>query len=266
MAHNISETDPLLLQCETREASLESFAGATHEYRQRRMGCPCPAISAMINHSYLYPRDDDDLLPFLTLVKALRHCYNLSFPFAFCFVLLANLRLGTLRSGGFSLKHLKKHGLIEHDASISRFDANEGDYLNPQSELIAEFLDGINYPPGLSDCEKMVTLEDYARKRTELENKITSYLPQQPKYRIHLLGIGEAALALHAFADKDSPVYLKGICARSQWLKIWYNEERFPLELGWKNKRPGYKITLFSFFRTARKLFRTMKLHEITSS
>jgi len=230
-----------------------------HAYSRRRMGCPCPAIAAMINHSYLNPRDNEDPLPMFKLIMALRTCYNLSFPFAILFVLAANLRFGTIRSGGFTIKHLQKHGVIEHDASITRHNHSEGDCLHPQSELVDEFIDGIDFPPGLEEWQKMITLDDYAKKRIELEDRLTSFLPQQPKFRIHLLGIGEASLALQAFADKSSPLYAREICARADWLRIWYKEERFPWELGWENRRAGYKITLTWLIRTATKLLNRTK-------
>jgi hypothetical protein len=66
---------------------------------------------------------------------------------------------------------------------------SEGDNLNPQCGLVDEFIDGIKFPPGIKEAEKMVTLDDYARKRIELEDKLTSFLPQQPKFRIHLASI-----------------------------------------------------------------------------
>lgn len=223
------------------------------------MGCPCPAIATMINHSCLTPLDENDPIPFFQLVKALRTCYNLSLPFAFLFVLAANLRLGTIRTGGLSIKHLQKHGVIEHDASITRYNANEGDHLNPQNELIDQFIDGIHHPPKLDDDEKMITLQDFANKKMELEDKLTTFLPQQPKSRIHLLGIGESSLALLAFEDKSSPLAKNEICARAQWLRIWFKEERFPWELGWENQRPEYKITLCRLLRTALKFSKAMK-------
>ncbi|KAA1064539.1 hypothetical protein PGT21_007091 [Puccinia graminis f. sp. tritici] len=262
MSRIFSEADPLLRSGADEAVGIKSTPEEEHAYSRRMMGCPCPAIAAMINHSYLNPRDDEDPLPFFQLVKALRTCYNLSWPFAFLFVLAANLRLGTIRTGGFTLKHLKKHGLIEHDASITRYNASEGDYLDPQCELVDEFIDGIHYPAGLDEAKKMITLGDFAKKRVELEDRLTSFLPQQPKFRIHLLGIGEAALALQAFADKSSPLYTREICARADWLRIWYKEERFPLELGWENRRDGYKITLIGLIRTARKLLKKTKAIE----
>ncbi|KAI7943137.1 hypothetical protein MJO29_012981 [Puccinia striiformis f. sp. tritici] len=217
MSHTLSEVDPLLPRGDDEAIGIKLTPEEEHAYSRRLLGCPCPAIAAMINHSYLNPRDDEDPLPFCQLVKVLRTCYHLSFPFAFLFVLLANLRLGTLRTGGFTLKHLKTHGVIEHDASI----CSEGDALNPQSELVDQFIDGINYPPGLDEAKKMVNLNDFAKKRIALEDRLTSFLPQQPKSRIHLLGIGEASLALLTFADKSSPLYANDMCARADWLRIW---------------------------------------------
>ncbi|KAA1129954.1 hypothetical protein PGTUg99_010713 [Puccinia graminis f. sp. tritici] len=175
MSRIFSEADPLLRSGADEAVGIKSTPEEEHAYSRRMMGCPCPAIAAMINHSYLNPRDDEDPLPFFQLVKALRTCYYLSWPFAFLFVLAANLRLGTIRTGGFTLKHLKKHGLIEHDASITRYNASEGDYLDPQCELVDEFIDGIHYPAGLDEAKKMITLEDFAKKRVELEDRLTSF-------------------------------------------------------------------------------------------
>ncbi|KNE98758.1 hypothetical protein PSTG_07945 [Puccinia striiformis f. sp. tritici PST-78] len=272
MSHTLSEVDPLLPRGDDEAIGIKLTPEEEHAYSRRPLGCPCPAIAAMINHSYLNPRDDEDPLPFCQLVKVLRTCYHLSFPFAFLFVLLANLRLGTLRTGGFTLKHLKTHGVIEHDASICRYDSSEGDALNPQSELVDQFIDGINYPPGLDEAKKMVNLNDFAKKRIALEDRLTSFLPQQPKSRIHLASllfhswIGEASLALLTFADKSSPLYANDMCARADWLRIWYKEERFPLELGWENRRSGYKITLTKLIKTAIKLIRRTKSIEDSRS
>ncbi|OAV95346.1 hypothetical protein PTTG_12079 [Puccinia triticina 1-1 BBBD Race 1] len=251
-----SQADPLPQGVEGEAMGIKSTPEEEHAYSQRTMGCPCPAMSAMINHSYLKPCDDEDSLPFFQVVQALRKCYNFSFPFAFIFVLATNVRLGTILTWRFTLKQIKKHGVIEHDASISRYNSSEGDYLNPQGELVDNFIDGIHYPPGLESAEKMITLEDFAKKRVELEDRLTSFLFLQPKFWIHLLGIGEAAMTLRAFADKSSPLYARDMCVRADWLRIWLKEERFPLELGWENRRDGYKITLFGIFRTIWKLYR----------
>ncbi|KAA1118368.1 hypothetical protein PGTUg99_000053 [Puccinia graminis f. sp. tritici] len=178
MSRIFSEADPLLRSGADEAVGIKSTPEEEHAYSRRMMGCPCPAIAAMINHSYLNPRDDEDPLPFFQLVKAL-----------------------------------------QHDASITRYNASEGDYLDHQCELVDEFIDGIHYPAGLDEAKKMITLEICKEER-----------------------IGEAALALQAFADKSSPLYTREICARADWLRIWYKEERFPLELGWENRRDGYKI------------------------
>ncbi|KAH9441650.1 hypothetical protein Pst134EA_032733 [Puccinia striiformis f. sp. tritici] len=203
-----------------------------HAYSRRPLGCPCPAIAAMINHSYLNPRDDEDPLPFCQLVK-----------------------------------------VLQHDASICRYDSSEGDALNPQSELVDQFIDGINYPPGLDEAKKMVNLNDFAKKRIALEDRLTSsfHNNRNPAFIwqascFTLLGIGEASLALLTFADKSSPLYANDMCARADWLRIWYKEERFPLELGWENRRSGYKITLTKLIKTAIKLIRRTKSIEDSRS
>ncbi|MBW0538388.1 hypothetical protein O181_078103 [Austropuccinia psidii MF-1] len=259
-----SETQALLSH-ENRhgfEGEIKPGPDAKHPYYRRLMGCPCPAIATMINHSYLNPQDDKEKLPFMAFVQALRDCYNFSLPFAFLFVFLANLRLGTLRQGGFSLEALKNHGVLEHDASITRYDEQDGDHLGPQPELIDEFLKSSNHLTNLEEGPKMVTLHDYAEKRVQLERKITSYLPTQPKYRVRLLGVGEAALALLAFREKNSALTGNEVCAREEWLRVWYHEERLPVELGWKNRRSGHKMGIVGFGRICHQIHKRMKMIE----
>ncbi|KNZ55973.1 hypothetical protein VP01_252g5 [Puccinia sorghi] len=282
MTRGCSEADPLLPSGEDEVGRMKSTPEEKHAYSRRVMGCPCPAIATMINHSYLQVIKDP--LPMFKLVMVLRTCYNLSFPFAILFVLAANLRLGTIRSGGFTIKHLKKHGVIEHDASISRYNQSEGDYLNPQGELVDEFIDGIDFPPGIEEWQKMITLNDYAKKRIELEDKLTSFLPQQPKFRIHLASSGLLSRQKKTPRIKQrqlindsfpliTPISWESV--RRPWLSKLLRtkarlctqeksvreltEERFPWELGWENRRPGYKITLTWLISTVRQLLKRTK-------
>ncbi|KIM33590.1 hypothetical protein M408DRAFT_60998 [Serendipita vermifera MAFF 305830] len=94
-----------------------------HEYIPAQEGfgrSPCPALNALANHGYL-PRDGKNIsIP--QLVKALTGVYNLSYPLAFA---LASLGVILCGHGLYlDLEGLRKHNVIEHDASMVRITSN----------------------------------------------------------------------------------------------------------------------------------------------
>ncbi|KAI8454048.1 hypothetical protein BY996DRAFT_4582397 [Phakopsora pachyrhizi] len=209
---------------------------------------------------YRNPIDTQDPIPWLQMIKALIECYNFSCIFAILFVFAANLRFRTLK--GFNIQHLAKHGLIEHDASISRYDLHEGDNLNPQSERIEEFFNSIPYPKYITKNQKMVNLSDYAKRKIALEKNIISYPPQQSKAHVRFLGIGESVLALQAFEDNDMVLPGRKLKARQEWLGVWYHEERLPVELGWRAKKSCRKMTILHTILNYFRLSKEMKKQE----
>ncbi|EGG02984.1 uncharacterized protein MELLADRAFT_109753 [Melampsora larici-populina 98AG31] len=158
---------------EKKKLEVQNGPDPKHPYVRRRLGCPCPALATMINHSYI-------------------------------------------------IDMLKTHGVLEHDASISRWDAGEGDALNPDPQLVSNFLDSIDYPDHVAQQDKMITLDDYALRRSILEKDIIDNRPHQSMTKLHMLGIGEAVLAVKVFEDQRSILAAEpAICARSEWLREW---------------------------------------------
>ncbi|KAA1081138.1 hypothetical protein PGT21_030233 [Puccinia graminis f. sp. tritici] len=231
-----------------------------HPYHRKMLGCPCPAISAMINHSYLKVEDSSQKIPVHKLMIALVECYNLSWTFAIVFAIVGTLRLGKLF--GFSIQELGEHGKIEHDASMTRFDADKGNALDPSPELIDQLFQSLG--SGVDSKNKVVTLEDFAKKKLELESRLTKF-ENQSKDHINLLGRGEVCLALQANlclrSGSESPKAGtassdEGIAAKTDWMRTWFTEERLPVEQGWK--KPVAKITLLGTLA----LMREMKAHQ----
>lgn len=107
---------------------------------------PCPGLNTLANHGII-PRDGKNLnVPIL--VKALGETYNLSAEIS---TVIANGGLKTSSnpaSGNFTLEDLTKHGLIEHDASLSRKDASEGDNYSFSPVIFQEYT---NYLRGVND-------------------------------------------------------------------------------------------------------------------
>ncbi|KAG0149651.1 hypothetical protein CROQUDRAFT_88996 [Cronartium quercuum f. sp. fusiforme G11] len=221
-----------------------------HPYCRRKLGSPCPAISAMINHSYLKPKDEKDDISICQLARAMVECYNLTWNFAIIFSILGTFALG--RWTGFNIIELGVHGKVEHDASISRFNASEGDALNPNSALVEDFLNNVNSSTlnekgnQINQSSNLVTLEDFARQKVKLESRLKRFLPSQPKSTINFLGRGESCLALLANSYVDKSIANHPISTRSDWLRVWFTDERLPVELGWRkpNEKIGLRNTL----------------------
>ncbi|KAH9467778.1 hypothetical protein Pst134EA_011405 [Puccinia striiformis f. sp. tritici] len=244
-----SEGHPLL-------EDLGSGPDKAHPYHRMMLGCPCPAIATMINHSYLKVEDSKQKIPIHKLMIAMVECYNLSWTFAIVFAIVGNLRLGKIF--GFSIKELGTHGKIEHDASMTRFDVREGDALNPSLEMIDELSKSLD---STTDSKNgIVTLQDFAREKVLLESLIKKY-EFQSKTEVNFLGRGESCLALlaHRHVGTGSDSHKAGnrkpsveIAANAHWLRTWFAEERLPVELGWK--KPSSKITLFGTLRLMKEM------------
>ncbi|GAB1314495.1 hypothetical protein MFIFM68171_04705 [Madurella fahalii] len=86
---------------------------------------PCPMINALANHGYL-PHDGKDV-SLARLVSALKEAINLA-PDATLLVGVKALQTSTTgKRWTFHLDDLAKHGVIEHDGSLSRRDFSSGD-------------------------------------------------------------------------------------------------------------------------------------------
>ncbi|KAI1044751.1 hypothetical protein LB505_013534 [Fusarium chuoi] len=83
---------------------------------------PCPMVNAVANHGYL-PRDGLHI-SLADLIVAFTDAINLD-PAAT--TLVGTKALTTGNNGTFNLDDLNKHGVIEHDGSLSRADIFFGD-------------------------------------------------------------------------------------------------------------------------------------------
>lgn len=138
---------------------------------------------------------------------------------------------------------------------------SKGDPLNPSQPLIDQLFETINT---VSESKtKVVTLEDFSRKKWELENQLTKFTFQS-KAEINFLGRGEICLALQAHCLPKSDHSLTttgnqsvGPVANAQWLKTWFSEERLPVELGWRKPSQITLLGTLSLMRKAKKIQRS---------
>ncbi|KAI0068697.1 Cloroperoxidase [Artomyces pyxidatus] len=169
---------------------------------------PCPALNSLANQGYL-PRDGKNItIPFL--VGVLRNVYQVSFPFA---VALA-VGGATMCGNGykFDLHDLALHNKIEHDASLTHADVEEGGKFAPtvpDAKLLQAMLD--------STDRDYLTFDDLVRVRMARDETIVHPFTGT---QVTICN-GEVALILQVLGDENGHV-------KKTWVRQWFGEERLP--------------------------------------
>ncbi|EGG10037.1 uncharacterized protein MELLADRAFT_115520 [Melampsora larici-populina 98AG31] len=201
---------------------------AHHPYLKRSLGSPCPGISILINHSYLNPKDSRDPIPFYKLIYALVKCFNLSWLNAIFLTFFSIFLFGKVWN--LCIDDLSLHDFIEHDASLSRFDENKGDYSNPSEERLEKFLKLSSSSTENQKDEKhqKFTLRDFSRSRrlAQYESERTRPMTKRGIFA----GMGEVGLILSIFGKHASFELGQEPYIKKEWMKTIYIEERLPDE------------------------------------
>ncbi|KAK4170769.1 Chloroperoxidase [Triangularia setosa] len=187
---------------------------------------PCPFLNTFANHGFL-PRSGKyithkDLAD--GLLNAVNFDANIS-AFLFDFARSTNPQPN---STWFSLDHLSRHNVLEHDASLSRVDAYHGhaDIFNQEAfdETRSHWGDTVDVQSG--------TAAIIARINT---CKVTN-----PAYSLSALGEGfiwgETAAFISILGDAET------ITVEKRRVEYLFQNERLPTELGWK--RPETQFTI----------------------
>ncbi|KAK7039906.1 Chloroperoxidase [Favolaschia claudopus] len=186
---------------------------------------PCPGLNTLANHGYL-PRNGRNVTVDM-IVQGSLDGFNAGvdaiLPFA-KFGLLASNVASTV-----NLDELVLHGLIEHDASLSRVDAALGDPLHFSEQIfstLAHSNPGVNYYNTTSAGHvQFARLADSLKKNPNVTNT-----PHEFKIRTR-----ESAFYLSVMGEP-----LTGI-APKKFVNIFFRENRLPIQEGWK--RPKTLIT-----------------------
>ncbi len=147
---------------------------------------PCPALNALANEGYL-PRSGRVTVD--QLVHALHERLGITPSIGVLLAKVAMARLGKAGEGGervLDLADLVKHGFIEHDASLTRCDAHEGDAAALSPPLLEQLL-------SLSKDGQTLSLEDLATAH-QLRVKQSSAGGHNVPFKAGILGTFEAAL------------------------------------------------------------------------
>jgi len=153
---------------------------------------PCPMINALANHHVL--PHDGKLITKTMAVDALTNSINLSSGIANVFASVAVKANPDPKAQSFDLNHVDKHGLIEHDVSLSRNDVALGDNHTFDIEIWKTLLE--SYGDATETSFELVSKARYERlvackKAHEVAKKDLQYGIKE-----FVLSYGESALLL----------------------------------------------------------------------
>ncbi|KAK0739382.1 Chloroperoxidase [Apiosordaria backusii] len=199
---------------------------------------PCPMVNALANHNYL-PRDGANI-SLLKLIQAAKAGINLA-PDATLIVGLKALQTST--TGGwftFNLDDLNKHGIIEHDASLSRKDVFFGDNHSFSPEVwatVSKHFQGLEKIP--------IDVAAKARKERVENAKATN-----PEFNLtpdhERFSVLETCLYLYVFGEGTEGN------ARTDWVRVLFEQERLPFREGFK--RSDKMLTLVDILELHKKV------------
>ncbi|KAJ4353497.1 uncharacterized protein N0V89_005227 [Didymosphaeria variabile] len=126
----------------------------------------------------------------------------------------------------FHLTDLNKHGLIEHDGSLSRNDIFFGDNHSFNKTIWAQTASHFT--------KATIDLGTVAKAR---KDRLAAAKAANPQYEgDEQASFIESALYLNVMSNET------GVTAVTKWVKTLFQEERLPIEQGWK--RPKGEITV----------------------
>jgi len=184
---------------------------------------PCPGLNSLANHNILPHNGKSISIPML--ITALGTGMNVGPDFATAIggaglLSVPNDPLATT----FDLDNIDEHNFpIEHDASLSRADFNEGgDNYSFNQSIFDQVL---SYYTGMANTSIEVAAKaKYARVTTEEgSDPDFTYTPQQ-----FVLSYGETALYISVMGNPVTGV------APLEYVEIFFEEERLPYNEGWR--------------------------------
>ncbi|RHY06992.1 hypothetical protein DYB25_009593 [Aphanomyces astaci] len=181
---------------------------------------PCPFVNALANHNLL-PRSgisSDD-------IKAALATMECDATIQTVFSGSTAMKVGSTVHGKqqLTLAQLSYHNSIEHDASLTRQDANVGSHVQLDMALLGQLL-------SMSTDGVYITKTQLAKYRALREAHSRTYNPAFTfGPRQQFLAYGEAALLVLALRDSTGHV-------RVDWLRMVLEQEKLPFDLKWRTR------------------------------
>jgi len=183
---------------------------------------PCPALNVLANEGILPNSGQNITAPMF--ITALTSTYNIDRSFA---EQLATNALSTVGSSkdatAINLSDLNKHDIIEHDASLTRLDAKQGDNHSVQRAL----LDALIADAGPNAT--YITVESLAKTRSRRETESKAAGSPGLGAKANTLAYGETALLLQALSHLQGSGQKPGNWAAPvEAVRVWMGDERLP--------------------------------------
>ncbi|KAL8288469.1 hypothetical protein RB597_000533 [Gaeumannomyces tritici] len=188
---------------------------------------PCPMLNAMANHGF-FPRNGLNI-SMAQLISGLRDGVNLDEGATRAVATIGMSASTTGNPDTINLADLNKHGVIEHDASLSRADTFTGDNHSFDKTIFAMTVS--NWP------DAKISIEQSVRARNA---RIADSKAKNPQFAMSALAVQGSFLenSLIQVVFGGGP---KG-GADKKMVVSFFEKEQLPYDLGYK--RPEKAITL----------------------
>ncbi|KAF2728272.1 Cloroperoxidase [Polyplosphaeria fusca] len=182
---------------------------------------PCPGLNIAANYGF-FPHDGKNITEDI-VIKGLGDAYNVDPELSKILFKSGAATNPEPNATWFSLAHLRRHNLIEHDASLTRADAYTGNNwkFNPQKYAMTR-----QYW-----TEAMVKPIHMANARIQADVNSKAF---NPEYNFtserQLQAAAEPAAPLLVLGDRKT-----GYTDR-RFVEMFFEQEKLPYELGWRKK------------------------------
>ncbi|KAL0934547.1 uncharacterized protein CTRU02_211346 [Colletotrichum truncatum] len=182
---------------------------------------PCPMMNTLANHGFL-PHDGRNLTQD-TVVTALNDALNFNQSLGVLMFQMAIVANPEPNATFFTLDHLNRHNVLEHDASLSRTDAFFGNnHIFNQTVF---------------DESRMYWTADVLDANMLANSKVARQVTSKafnPNYTftatVENFSLGEVAAPIIVFGDMNAGTVQKNM------VEYFFQNERLPSELGWIKK------------------------------
>ncbi|KAI0849408.1 Cloroperoxidase [Daldinia vernicosa] len=182
---------------------------------------PCPMLNTLSNHQFL-PHDGRNITKD-KVISAMGSALNFNESLAALMFQMAIVANPSKNATFFTLEQLQVHGVLEHDASLSRSDAFFGNnYVFNESIFNETKL----YWTGETLDANMLANSKVARQiSSKAFNPNYTFTPT-----VESFSLGEVSAPIIAFGD------MQAATVRRDLVEYFFENERFPTELGWSTR------------------------------
>ncbi|KAK4118850.1 Cloroperoxidase [Parathielavia appendiculata] len=190
-----------------------------HPPRPNDFRGPCPMMNTLANHGIL-PRDGRNITREV-IVKGMKQALNFDSALATIMFDQAVIANPEPNATYFTLDHLNRHNVLEHDASLSRTDAFFGSNRVFNQTIFDQTR---RYWP-----EPVITAAHMANAKVARQIDSKAF---NPTYRftdaVERFSLGEMAAPFVAFGDLEKATVNRTL------VEYFFQNERLPTELGWR--------------------------------